>query len=1845
MSIGPAKAGFMKTSISFHHWDLSSPQINLAPDSGRGGRLQELLRFQANPDRFEDKVRPRVQPPTHSLTFPPIFPGSPFFPQMAAELLTLDGAFSDRPRQNKAGLCLSGFSLSDLPQVGPVLFREEKISPGKYALVIIFRDGSRLSFTIELNLKGIKKVGEESLLTYVSPSGELKTTAVRIRRAPGKLSTLEADLPSIGKILIALRFEEASSSSRRVSLVSYTENASGLDSISQPTASPKAVNIAYRDNVTLIGVNVHAETTDSGKTRYRWSFSLSNGDSIQAQFIVVDSSLLPERASLKRWSPISNEKPLFLTFRKDGDDLLINGQGYTLRIPGQQIQMAQQRKPLGAYDVYPLSCSVTYSVNPLFNVNQSLGDGKSPDYLMPTDETIRTMTDPPWDPHEVTLVFSGLVCSTPVAVEIKGLFMRGVFLPDPGHENQVLINDGKGATVCVAVSMGADGVQMSLVTREGKQDLLRVSVGDCFGFFGNEDQGRRSFGEKWRLVKIAPSEQKLPEDWNSVDEETHAHMSRLFSARVASWKNLSRIDGSSKNPKILRVTFDDGKRLYLQRFEEDGCVHYRWVNFGEGPEPILFGEDEGQSLGGISWRDDQGLRHAIHPWRSRWVLEDFSRRKAVFRDGIDPQIRVRIDGGDYYDQVTFVIAQKPVDLTLAVLEAFESTTEGIGIDAVRFRRGDGSEIMMVCGETSQDSSQRWHDLWRDLAGPPDDLRSQDEFVAGVKFKKNPVQGSGLPAESGSLFIDDGRWAVEWEPFGGLSYVEYLTVFYMERDRRPALMMASDASNSKPNSSDPLVVPHMHLGDIPSVASECLAPSLWQAGAFVMPSEGTRLAMRRAALSGSVQDGSTAVFEFLGDIHSKPGVHSAAVVFGVFNRDGEKSYTFYGWTLKVPMVFRDGRWIPDADAGILMMERRRPRVDPRKPEVVIGNRLITSQNAFRFRVETVEGRWSILLQEEDGTSRVIRAFHSLLDGARGKFLSPDFGLTFGHVTREADEQLRLVSVYTGAPLPSIPIEVRVQFDDQPGLATPIFGQPVVRIRSEWLEQAPIVLDLSPGYSTAVPGVFSETHLTHSDGHDVRVVMHHQAGRQSEVAGVSVQGKSLDPANILVERDEEGTIGVSFSSGDTSRTDSLQWRFVFEDDPSHFSVGRISLGGNDSEWEGVSFNPNDWTPAAIMQEREGVSIAANPPKMKPSRVRGNDETSPERIEKFPTGEPFIYVPQRRTELAAPEGRKRLRVRFEFQAAEGTEGAIRKDVVVPLEYDLLHQVWRPQTKTDRVDISIGNASGAAQVSQTSNRVWVISWGGRNFFCGNFYANETRDAGPDGRPIPVIWESPGRLPHRSHVEAFLKSRQASPGDEVRIPIPEGKPTEISVELPGNPNLSLTIASLPQPKRGGHFLVVRGPAQTQGGGDVAVRYYFPVGNSSAAFEIAGEGAYVLRCREGVETPHIVIAKTHPGAEGLFSPARAHKMVLLSGEGPQALFLIDGHAGSFKEDVEKAAKEDGAYVRRQLYDAMSGSTYEVLFRVEGKRRKKLVFLGLAVFSEEGITVVKTEKMETASSTVIRTEEGFYLSMPRHPGESLVASFHGCVLPKHLLLEKAWEVTSATTGDFSQAPEALEDLLVTVSRKKRGLSIDKDYYKNPDHRREVAQTIAEKLGIPRVLMRNLEENELPLGISLKPLENGQTSPRGPFVLVKQSYSGYKFEAVTPRVGDVSAIYFYDRSVPFTQFTIAGRRYVALEGPYKGVLFYWTRVRSFWVLVEITPPALRNALALVQDPNAVLPPDRKDRKEGKDEKTPGDADAPFADPPADSASDPVDDAVADYLMRLPEVRAAINRHNNDPSPQTS
>src|SRR5262249_24763320 len=133
-----------------------------------------------------------------------------------------------------------------------------------------------------------------------------------------------------------------------------------------------------------------------------------------------------------------------------------------------------------------------------------------------------------------------------------------------------------------------------------------------------------------------------------------------------------------------------------------------------------------------------------------------------------------------------------------------------------------------------------------------------------------------------------------------------------------------------------------------------------------------------------------------------------------------------------------------------------------------------------------------------------------------------------------------------------------------------------------------------------------------------------------------------------------------------------------------------------------------------------------------------------------------------------------------------------------------------------------------------------------------------------------------------------------------------------------------------------------------------------------------------------------------------------------ALVLIDASEASMITEARELSGSKEPFLRRQVWDAMTGKCFECVFSVEAAgTRENLHLLGMAELIGEEAQSIGAESTIVKGRIHVKTRDGHYLSFSHSAGQLLVITSHGRSVSAELLMNHRWTKLDPTTVSFSK----------------------------------------------------------------------------------------------------------------------------------------------------------------------------------------------------------------------------------------
>lgn len=1526
---------------------------------------------------------------------------------------------------------------------------------------------------------------------------------------------------------------------------------------------------------------------------------LSNGDLIElrveanhhaAGYVKVLSAKLQPFADPTNWKSLSFSPASEM---RGGGTVTLNGEGYSIAFPVTPPAQTQGLPQLGDGSIRsappPKFQAVTHLPQKeyLFDATQGVE-------LLPTDETQRILTNRRWESGPIILTFTGQfgerVVSEMAPLALNGHFEGGKFVLDVSEEltttavdrgivlvESVIIENDSGLALRVFHEAGSSGGEFI--------DVPMTRFGVSFGFSTDSTGLKRKLLARYSADEVHGA---IPEvaQWNRASAKLRAEISRMFSRSSTAWQNEDVVMVSRENPDIIRVQTAAEKPLYFRRSESGDRVSYSTLSGPNEEEHVrvLSSQINGTTaLHGLLVGNVNNGGQLIEPFRGRPEVIPGDDTHVIFADQNLRSIQ---------------ISQSPHGLQISFPKNLEPFNVGAVLAGVQ---EDGYHTLVY--EAESGGAYR-------VELPPgmDYVEAQFTLLFPEELQEDPtpslkvifVDAAGIDAHETQLNIKNGQWVGT-----NASGQEEAFVFDERTGRLPELRIVQPSPEVVEAVEAPILkaarkeegeaAPTARTVERPVTAVTPRFP--WQEHQFMLPAGdlvdrrtdepllpadsdlqtnvgNTRTLMRQAFRPDPTQrpkEGQQEVFTFLGEPY---GTDVAIDAFLTMKARGARAYKFMGWVIQIDFVYRDGQWVPDPH-GQIRVDRRFPKYGGSDGRQIVGYDYWKELGGvFPTRVVNIGTGFAL----EIAPNRRIQFFRASPEGQSLR-LSHDMGISLGEPTPAAIALLKKIGEKTGGayyevirpPIRPSAIAAMTQ-DARPILVVPEFGDPFIR-GSAFVHSNVTVVELLPGMASHLPlARFSQLRIYDQNGFNASITFQHNEA-DAQIVAFEASGQRLDLGSLGITVNFNGRVVVNgivpasyhFVGGDR-RTHHIPLALEFHQEGDVFRLLRLDIGEQrlDLSGQAYTYDRGTWkNEEHIFQYRSTAEVAIGVKRIEGAKLGGGRPGTAGSKGKAFGGKQEIAVPHDHAVLARghqESGGLFHDITAEYEL-EGEEA--RHRFHLQLTYDERHRVYRPKQVGERrnsvIALEIDGALSPVNCVETlTGRNWRLTLNdGSTLYLGNFYVNESDEG--ERRPIPVMWTSTGRDPHRRLVVRHLEENSLAPPVFQRQTL--DPLTQSSLELPFKESdaryrVGVRVVSLPD----GKLAVV--PKQSalcsKDGGETwapqALRYYIATESGSpAVLELDGR-AYEL----SVDGSRLNIKKTHPGAAALYSEYRARKMVLVEPEGNSGVLLLDYNEDRFVQLVAEA-KASGEHIHRILEDAITGEQYEFVFsaRADLHGSSMLRLEGVAHLTEGGPENIGKNVLVTNTRIFVQTDDGRYLSFSPYPGTSLQVTSHNRVLEVNLV-GRVWQALNKTFSSFANAPAQFD-----YAHLQR-------YYDIPANRLRTQTDVAAHFGVEPTLIWDTEKT-WPRGMMLRNKE-GFDPDRPRHRKVERGPLAVEFDFDGRYPHDIRVTY-YGEVIPYDYYIHpgGGRPYLCLRGPLSGVIFYFDRPsRGISSLKEITHPVLRETL---------------------------------------------------------------------------
>lgn len=1311
--------------------------------------------------------------------------------------------------------------------------------------------------------------------------------------------------------------------------------------------------------------------------------------------------------------------------------------------------------------------------------------------------------------------------------------------------------------------------------------------------------------------------------WQTAPDDIHKEISRFMSRVSGPWDFADVVMVAAENPDLIRVLLDDDQELVLRRSLEGGLIRYTVVNDPDsdhGVEGLLAQKSGSPVLGGFAVTNKTATT-ITKPWRGTLAQTDEDEDEIRFMDLFNGSLEVAYNKTD--PSLSFYLSHFPNSNSQ---RGYLTSIRQNGHTALVFEMEDGN-IVNIQGPAKNDET----DLLMALDMPEEsqsrDILAKTKLII-LDHRGNTLHDVALTTEAGKVSADlDGTFEITILSEKGETGLHLQKRKVIEKPAPAPSPTAGDDIAETIEEPTNGIVPAGSVAaagtatDTDSEGSETgseaspdtgttgttgtskaggLSPASgartdlkdlkdfpYEAGAFAMPSRATRHQMRRVFSPNKPHEGETASFEFYGGLHSPDGEQRADVILARMRRFGSNTKSYFDWIISADMIFRRGRWIPNLD-GVLHAERyiAYPRTSRGRRGGRSEARVLLHEKSGDYPVHlgTSGNFWHL----DSGNNTTLNPFRVDVTHDRNHFSSPDFALSFGKPTAKAQNTFRDVETATTKsdpksflPTATAPLRIETELATHKVPVTPRFGEAIYRRHMDSADGLQYI-EFAPGYADTVPNrLFSQLSGDDGNGFSWRVIFEHSVkdtgGAGSSVSAVEINGQRINPDQLNEIKKPDGTamlIGqakIPAVSGRDTPDETIKLSVSYEERGGVFNIHSLSIGAIDIEISGFHFQPSTWGEREIFAPREGHEL-----NVTVTRVMGRPNTGRPKLPQGPARNPqaiAAYLPDNVQALSQganamggplehtyPDGIIPVAYRLPATAENGAETSLG----LRLRYNDKLGVYEPIENPGAISVMIDGELVDAELHQTdTGRNWQITLdSGESFYLGNFYTRHGNVA--NGRPTPILWSTSGRDPSRHGVVHALSKMGAIDKPQAQELPQSSDPFELTISAAGQ-TYTLPARAIQHPGTNRVLVVPIGPARQLGDGATSVVHYYQSrrGDMPEAIEIDGF-AFELQVVTKTGAPKLVIHRSTPGASSLYTDNRARNSVRLEPEDQSALILLDLNEEQFDTVIQEAlaahtetpGTTNPILVRRSLWDAISGNTYEFVYDVvaDSHGHPKLAFLGLARITESGAEVLAVDAHEHRGRLYVRTAAGnHYLSHNLYPGLSLSVSSHGRTVRRELL-SRPWEIVPLRDDIFSSQPVPTPDIHID----------DKKYYSHSANRARARDEITRWAGLEPDLFWNWDVE------FLRGLQWGYKVTQGnPTFTYRRQGGDFEFETEfdghRPR-GLV--VRFRGMPIPARVHRgIAGRSYIALEGPFSGVLFY---IDTHFNINELSHPVLRAQL---------------------------------------------------------------------------
>ena len=971
-----------------------------------------------------------------------------------------------------------------------------------------------------------------------------------------------------------------------------------------------------------------------------------------------------------------------------------------------------------------------------------------------------------------------------------------------------------------------------------------------------------------------------------------------------------------------------------------------------------------------------------------------------------------------------------------------------------------------------------------------------------------------------------------------------------------------------------------------------------------PVTDTRTAMRDAYSDVFIPEGTTSVFTFLGQPNSKDRMPSAKKLLPATNRHGEASSEFFGSIIQIPVVFKNGEWIPDLNQpayiehrtpvtgqAVEVVSRRRRRThSPQQQRDVIGNKRHPDSGLYQFRIDTSKTDMMLEFLDDSGQALKTLGGKSLhahvfrspikISDSQDKSVShaeytTDWGISYGPPTSQAYKLMASIHDVTGGTK-LVKRRLRKQDDsvryERHGRAinvTPKFGHPIFRSHA-MLSNRNVIVEYAPGFVAAMPDArFTQLKIHDGNGLSISVIFGHRENNH-DVLGVFYQGQKISQDDLLM--DSEGNnlimgcdvqIPIRLADGELSKK-TVNLRIVARHSDKYFQPIGLLLDEEQIEISRLHISPADWDQKRIKNHTE----VALQERLIVRRItpKEHQKAVPRSSSQSQKAEQQVYVPNN-VDLQKLAGATTSFdsgwVKFPCTATiTDFEETLPGEIKIRMKWNEDRHIYEPVINKGSAQISMtrGKTERVAAIRTENRRAWTLTLeNGQEIHIGNFFVSASSYG---QRPAPVVWATTGKAPDRRPINRFLRDNRFS-DSPITIALPkDNSDTDVVIKnqlVIDGQKYGFSWRRII--KADGRVLFVpASPVEhvgTEKSQVIPTAYYR---KHTTMPPVIVFGIHVFEVLFNSKKNQLVMRKTLLGVASAYEKFRAEKRVFLDEGKISAKLLIDLNDDNFQQAVRQVAQDKSGYVSRQVIDALTGDIFEFVFDVKTISENKftLVPVGVAqVFSDANPQVIGLEYINYRGKLCIRLSGDQFVQLPEAPKASFVLTSHGQSLSSEVLLDQDWHKLKQDPSLFSGAVQQPNSIPPKT---------DSLFYQSGTNRFKRRQELSNQFGFPAELIWNIFE-PFPRGRSIESIKDKYDYESSPHTDYKVNQRGlWKITTAYSKHGHEPkkiTVTYDNKPIPatLTRNPRDGRPYIILQGAFSGIVFY---IDTFDNIVEISHP---------------------------------------------------------------------------------